>query len=510
MKNILHEHYNKKTQIIEFDENGKILNSNQRFAKLEMGSNIESIHPFMSSVKTLVNDSSSEFPIHIASVNNIFPEVIYADASIYRKENRYFLLLENQTKQYLLVREIQQERNTQSIEANLKEQQRKSLQLEAELLRLRNEELLSIQNFKSRFFASVSHELRTPIGGILGITDLLEKTDSKKDRTQYLQTLKSSAKHLLAIVNDILDINKMESGKFNLNNEPVRLREILDDVALSFYYQAKDKGLEMNTQFHKKLPEMVEVDATRLRQILFNLLSNAVKFTHEGEVVLKAKVKAESEQYLNLLFEVKDSGIGVSQEQYEKIFEEYHQAESSTSKTYGGTGLGLSVVKKLVQLYEGHINLKSKIGKGSTFYFNLWLKKVAVAADDEKHKGSQLHRKEFKVLIVEDDPVSLMILKGIFKKTKAQTSTCLNAKKALEEIGNKDFDLLITDRQMPEISGDELARALKKSNPTSKVIMLSGESISSNHALMKNGQVDIALLKPINPEKLYNSVNDLF
>ena len=510
MESILHQHFDKKTQIIEFDQEGKILNSNQRFAQLKNGSNIESIHPFMSSIKSMVNDNSTEFPVHISSVNNIFPEVLYADVSIYRKDDRFYLLLENQSKQYLLVREIQQERNSQSIEANLKEQQRKSLQLEAELLRLRNEELLSIQNFKSRFFASVSHELRTPIGGILGIADLLEKTESKKDRTQYINTLKSSAKHLLAIVNDILDINKMESGKFNLNNEPVRLREVLDDVALSFYYQAKDKGLQMNTHFHKNLPEMVYVDATRLRQILFNLLSNAVKFTHEGEIALTAKVKSASEQHLNLLFEVKDSGIGVSQEQYEKIFEEYHQAESSTSKTYGGTGLGLSVVKKLVQLYEGHINLKSKVGKGSTFYFNLWLPKVDTNAENQARHHSKLHQKNFKVLIVEDDPVSLMILKGIFKKTRAETTTCLNAKKALEEINTKDFDLLITDRQMPEISGDELARTLKESNPSSKVILLSGESLSDDHKLIKSGQVDIALLKPINPEKLYDSVNRLF
>lgn len=506
---ILSRHFSAKAQVLTIDQEHRITKSTDTLHQVTPGQPIADVHPFFSSITAIVDDDSTEFPVQINSVNDIFPQVVYADVTVYQHGAQYQIIIEDQTKQYVLVRDIQQERNSQSIEANLREQQRKSLQLEAELLRLRNEELLSIQNFKSRFFASVSHELRTPISGILGLTDLIDKSDKKQERSKYLQTLQSSAKHLLAMVNDILDLNKMESGKFTLHNEPVILREILDDVTLSFFYQASDKGLKMKTLFDENLPEYVNIDATRLRQILFNLLSNAVKFTHKGNVSLSAKVTNQTDKKINLYLSVKDTGIGLSREQYQKIFEEYEQADSSVSKNYGGTGLGLSVVKRLVEMYNGRIGVESTLGKGSTFSFNLWLDKVSQTPQPPNGGLHSLKKPALKVLIVEDDALSLMILKGIFKKTKAQTTTCLSAKEAQQVIQNKKIDLLITDRQMPELSGDVLAQEFKERFPEGKVILLSGDMLADDDALLQNKIVDVALLKPVNPAQLYQTVDDL-
>ena len=506
---ILLKHASSKTQVLEVDAEGYLIKSTDALMEVYPGQHMAELHPFFESIQSVLEDKDTQFPLRFSSVNDIFPSVSFADITVYSSGDRYYFIIENQTQEYRIVQDIQQERNTQNIEANLKEQQRKSLELETELLRLRNEELVKMQNFKSRFFASVSHELRTPINGIIGVADLIEKSESPEERGKYIKSLKSSANHLHAIVNDILDLNKMESGRFELHNESVSLRSFLDDVTLSFYYQAQEKGLKMLTEFSNQLPRRVMVDPTRLRQILFNLLSNALKFTKEGEIKLTVKVEEQKGNHYNLLFEVRDTGIGISREKYEKIFEEYSQASKEINQKYGGTGLGLSVAQKLVDLYSGKIDVHSKVGEGSTFFFNLWVERVE---EEESRKNSykELSTSNITILLVEDDPVSLMVLKGIFKDADADIITSLNSQEARDLIHERNIDLIITDRQMPDIKGDALAEDLKKHNPEGKVILLSGESLENDDPLLTEGTVDKALLKPVNPSQLYSAVDELF
>lgn len=497
-----------KTQAISFLLNGTIVESDDCVFKLNKGDNLSTLNLFFESISFILEDEH-EFPVFFPSIeitdNN---KDFTVDLTINKHDTHYLMLIEDRTYWYSELRVMQQERNQRTLENEALNHRNKNLELERELLKLKNSEMQRMQNFKSDFFSKVSHELRTPISGIIGLSNLLEDVRANsKDAEKYLKSLKTSAGHLQSIVNDVLDMSKIESGKFKLNNQPMNLGELIEDVTLSFYYQAKEKGLELKSYIVNTLPTWVNADATRLKQILFNLLNNAMKFTKRGHLALHASFDEVNDKQYRIYMKIEDTGIGIEPENLDKIFGEYEQADDKTQSDFGGTGLGLSVVKNLVQLYNGAISVSSIPGEGSIFNFDLLLDKVA-----NPNKLSILNNKllytKLKVLIADDDPINLMILKRLFENNTSLCTVVNDGEDVLQALAEQSYDLLISDVNMPGKTGIELAYDLE--DDPIIIFLLSGEFMDENHRVFHDKVVNKAFLKPVNPQELFDAINSTF
>jgi signal transduction histidine kinase len=496
----------KRFQLIKVDEEGTILQSENILLELTPGTKLETLDPFFEGMTEMLLEENN-FPLEYPSIT-LAQQNLIVDILIYRLKDHYIFILEDRSKWYKEFQLIQQERNQKSLENSDLYSQNKNLALERELLRIKNSEMLRMQEFKSAFFSKVSHELRTPISGIIGLSSLLENArENSKDSEKFIKSLKSSAGHLQSIVNDVLDMSKIESGKFKLNNQPVNLGELIEDVVLSFYYQAQEKGLDLKSFVPNTLPTWVEADVTRIRQILFNLLNNAMKFTSEGHLAIHVSYEAKGADVYRIVFKIEDTGIGIAKEHLDKIFGEYEQATHATQSTYGGTGLGLSVVKQLVQLYDGNISVSSIEGEGSIFSFDLLLKAAKNPNIAQVH-ALELHNQTLRVLIADDEPINLMILKRHFEGQCALCTVVNNGAEVLEKMAENTYDLLITDVNMPGKTGIDLAYALKDSGLV--IFLLSGEFLNEQHPVFVDKVVERSFLKPVNPRELFNAINLIF
>ncbi len=497
-----------KTQAISFLQDGTVLESDDCVFELKPNDNLSSLDLFFESISAMLEDED-EFPVFFPSIEiSDNKKDFTVDVTINKHDTHYLLLIEDRTYWYGELRLMQQERNQRTLENEALSHRNKNLELERELLKLKNSEMQRMQEFKADFFSKVSHELRTPISGIIGLSNLLEDVRANsKDAEKYLKSLKTSAGHLQSIVNDVLDMSKIESGKFTLNNQSINLSELIEDVTLSFYYQAKEKGLELKSYIVNTLPEWINADATRLKQILFNLLNNAMKFTKQGHLAIHASFEEESETHYRIFIKIEDTGIGIAPENLEKIFGEYEQASEKTQSEFGGTGLGLSVVKNLVQLYDGSISVSSIPGDGSIFSFDLLLEKA-----QNPNKLSMLNNKllytKLKVLIADDDPINLMILKRLFENNTSLCTVVNDGEDVLESLAEQRYDLLISDVNMPGKTGIELAYDLV--DDPIIVFLLSGEFMEEEHPVFKDKVVAKAFLKPVNPQELFEAINSTF
>lgn len=336
-------------------------------------------------------------------------------------------------------------------------------ELQKELLSLK-EKAESASRMKSQFLANMSHEIRTPLNGIHGMVELLVKTPLSQEQSDFLSTLKDSSISLLAIINDVLDFSKIESGHIELETAPFQIQQIVDACTKVLRYSAAHKSLNLVTDLDKKIPPCVLGDGLRLRQILINLIGNAVKFSENGQVQIRVQVANEELSRVRLRFEIQDSGVGFDEDTKERLFKVFSQADETTTRKYGGTGLGLAICKQLVEVMGGEIGAESTPGHGAKFWFELpfdvssvRLKLADKQEIPEVFSGPDAPR----VLVVEDHLVNQKVVSSLLTKMGCRFEVASHGLEALEILKHKKFDLVLMDCHMPVLDGYETARRIR-------------------------------------------------
>ncbi|MBE7175028.1 MAG: response regulator [Mucilaginibacter polytrichastri] len=368
---------------------------------------------------------------------------------------------------------------------------------------------------KENFLANMSHELRTPVNGILGIAKMMQQTQLDDQQRGMINLLDLSSQSLLGVINDILDISKIESGKFSIVRAPAQIRNIIKGAIDLLRFKADEKHIDLLLDIDPEIPETIVTDSLRLNQILMNLLGNAIKFTDRGNVRLSVSLEQRYAEKVQLKFLVSDTGIGISPERLPKIFESFEQADEDTAIKYGGTGLGLSIVKKLVELKGGTLIVESKLGKGSRFGFYNWYKSVPEKAGIVLEETSDRLETfdDIRVLIAEDNMVNQFIVTKLFKDWNVQYDAVVNGRKALELLREKNYDLILMDTHMPEMDGYQTAQTIRVDFPEPKrsvpIISLSAAILDHEQEKAIAVGMNAVITKPFQPVELHTCMSNL-
>ncbi len=379
---------------------------------------------------------------------------------------------------------------------------------------------------KREFMANLSHESRTPMNGILGMLQLLEMGGVEDSKREYLRMARSSAHTLLTIINDILDLSKIEAGRMEIRLQPFALRTLVGDIARMFEVQAQGKGVRLVWHVQDDLPETFIGDEARIRQILFNLVGNSVKFTEVGTVAIHVEdTKLRTNGHSRISFKVEDTGVGIPQSQLKNVFKPFVQAESGMFQKSAGTGLGLTIVKRLVDLMKGTVSLQSAEGQGATVEFTLPLKaqnagKGKAEAEDRKEPltGGRSGKRPVKesgirVLLVEDNPISLLMTREFLKEHGHEATVAENGQEALDLLDKGEFDVVLMDMRLPILDGAEAARRIRSGETASPrdipIIALTAYTGNDEQKIIQETGVDALFNKPIPFEDLDARIREL-
>lgn len=361
---------------------------------------------------------------------------------------------------------------------------------------------------KQQFLSNMSHEIRTPMNAIIGFTKVVLKTELNKEQKEYLDAIKVSGDALIVLINDILDLAKVDSGKMTFEQTPFKMVVTIQSMLKLFETKIQGKNLILVTHFDAEIPEVLGGDAVRLNQIILNLVSNAVKFTSEGKITVGAKLIKDEEEKVTIEFAVKDTGIGIPQNKIASIFDNFQQATSSTSRLYGGTGLGLAIVKQLVEAQSGSIQVESKINLGSTFSFTLSFLKTNTKTESETIFAKlDSGIKNIKVLVVEDIVLNQLLMKTILDDFGFECDIADNGKIAIEKLKNNAYDIILMDLQMPEMNGFEATAYIRNTmNYMIPIIALTADVTTVDLKKCKALGMNDYIAKPVDEKLLYNKI----
>lgn len=377
--------------------------------------------------------------------------------------------------------------------------------------KLAKEQAEAATQAKSQFLATMTHELRTPMSGVLGIVDLLRETSLNKSQREYVNIISASGKQLIDIVGDILNFEKLNANKFEIEKIAVNVRKLLEELVMPFQLRLKENNaITFFIEVDSVVPRYILGDPTRIKQVLNNFLSNAFKFTKQGSITVRARV-LEQETGKMIAIDTIDTGVGLTDEQQQKLFKDYQQADKSVSRNFGGTGLGLSISKKIVELMGGEITLHSELGAGSTFSFSFPLEvaeNVSGASSDKQDRViEECGLSELKVLVAEDNPVNQMVIKGYLRRLSIDPVLVENGKLALEQVEINDFDLVLMDINMPIMDGVEACKLIREQEQKSKtpplaVYALTADTMQNSTENYEAVGMNGTLCKPINFQQL--------
>ncbi len=372
-------------------------------------------------------------------------------------------------------------------------------------------ELQRASKAKDEFLSTMSHEIRTPLNAVTGLANILLMEEYLPDQCENLKALKYSGEHLLGLINDLLDFDKIKSGKLKIAEKDFSLNHLLENIKSHFVLRTEKQGLVFNVIKENDIPDNIIGDQLKLTQIIKNLLSNSLKFTEKGNITLGVKNLGIDENKVRLEFKVKDTGIGISKDRQESIFESFIQANSETSIKYGGTGLGLSISKKLLNIQNSDLIVESKLGKGAAFSFVITYKisNRLNAYEPEMIKMQPDYSPiNINILVAEDNKMNVLILKRFFLKWKVDYKVAENGEELLEIYSNSDFDLILMDLQMPLLNGYETTNAIRNLPDEAKasipIIALTAFAQTDIKQKTEQYKMDGFMSKPFNPVKLYN------
>jgi PAS domain S-box-containing protein len=454
--------------------------------------------------EVFANGSVANFPLTIRHTKGKLTDVLF-NGSVYKDKNSKVLGI------VIVAREItEQKRNAAELtEAIVYAELATGI---AEEAKMKAEEATKVAEnavkAKQQFLSNMSHEIRTPMNAIIGFTKVVLKTELTPKQKEYLTAIKTSGDALIVLINDILDLAKVDAGKMTFEEIPFNISSSISAILHLFELKIQEKNLKFVKEYDSDIPEVILGDPLRLHQILINLISNAIKFTSKGSIKVSVRLLEEDEQKVTIEFGVADTGIGISEDKILEIFQNFHQASSGTSRLFGGTGLGLAISKQLVEVQGGSINVHSILEKGSSFSFTLSFQKTTKKAESEPvFEEPDAPINDVKVLVVEDIALNQLLMRTLLDDFGFECDIAVNGKVAIEKIQSKAYDIILMDLQMPEMNGFEATEHIRKELKLEMpIIALTADVTTADLARCKSVGMDDYVSKPIDEKLLHRKM----
>lgn len=458
-------------------------------------------------LEVFANGSVTDSPLCLRNINDKLTDVLF-NGSVYKDDCGKVMGVVIVARDVTERNRIEQELIEAKVFAEMASSVAEIAKIKAENAMLKAEDAVKA---KQQFLSNMSHEIRTPMNSILGFTKVILKTELTAKQKEYLSAIKLSGDAMIVLINDILDLAQVDAGKMIFEETPFRLSSSISTMLHLFETKIQEQNLKLVQDYDKRIPAVILGDAIRLHQIFINLVSNAVKFTSKGKIIFSTRMVSEDRENVVIEFAISDTGIGISPENRELIFDNFQQATNSTSRLYGGTGLGLAIVKKLVESQGGQINVHSVLGEGTTFSFSLNFKKTnKKAKQDVEYLEMDKTIQTIKVLVVEDIPLNQLLMKALLDEFGFEREFAENGRIAIEMLEHNEYDVILMDLQMPEMNGFEattyIREVLKLSTP---IIALTADVTTVDlKECIAIGMNDY-IAKPVDERILYSKIVNL-